>query len=1060
MRKVFQYLSALVHIAPLALSANPSFTRATSGGANVTGSGTANLNVNVTSETNVLEWDSFSIGSGEQVTFQRNGSADAYYVWNKVTGSSISQIDGALIANNTGNIFLFNDSGIVIGASGAVLTNSFVATTLDKVGEFNPTGEMRFRNTTSTATITVNGTINALSGDVTIIGYKIIDTGTITASNTVSLAAGRDVILQPSDNQRVFIQSSTSSGSGTGISMSGTLNGKSAVLIADGNAYEMAINHSGTINATACTSSDGRVMLIADPKTNDKGALTMSGSIKRNSSAGDGPDVTLKGNTIALTGSASINMSGANGGGDITIGTEADDTDHIHIASNATITSNASTTGNGGNVTMWADDSIIQIGAITSKGAASGNGGNVSLTTPGYLGYNATSDLRGGSSGSAGTLTLTTSTTNVGGSANYGSYFAPTAWTDGNITSTQTTTALQNTLAYSNVSIIADGTNVTGNLTVNADISWSSGRKLMMTADNILAVNYDLTMTGSGSSGDTVVHLVAPTVTIGESTRTHTSSRGVNLTSGDIITSATTALHIYGGASDNASGRLNTAAGSNTITFGSNMNVVGGEATDANAEVKGTTVTINGVTSNTGDLLIQGDDCTSAFIDGTTVHIGQTTILNNLEMVGGNCSSGNDAYIGSLTGASTIDIDILGNLTMTGGSSGGSNHARIISSGGTSIPVRVTARQISINGGTGGSGNTAHIVSLGNLGSVHLTSTQDMSFTGSGSSATAGSAYAEGTTVNFTVGRDFAMDGGSGNLNRTYIYGYTGVTGTISRDLNVTGGAAALAYSEIKASSGAITLNSSSDGSTFNFSAGNTGDTNASARLYMTGDGDINIGNTRAPQFLNLNGGSGGVDVYAHGLIEGDGSMYIKAQEDISLRGGGEGTFTHAGFRVVGTGDFTVIAGRDLLMTTGTSESADVYFHANNGTITSTVGRDVLMSGSCTIPNDAYIKSDSVLGGITMDVTRNLTQNGKSYIEVSGANQILTLNVTGTHTINDCSYIQGGTPVQPVVTYPGNEYYSYEFLYELFYRLHYFRAYDWFLFQNPDFWKTAPRVSS
>ncbi len=1060
MKKLLKSSIAWIIVQPLILCAIPTNPTVVAGGATYTGTNSTNLGVNLLSEVNVLEWDNYSIANGETLTYSRNGSAGAYYVWNKVNGTEISQIDGALIANGNGNIFLFNQNGVVVGANGCVLTNSFVATTLDKVGEFTPTSNMRFKGLGSTATITINGTINALSGDVTIIGYKIINTGTLTASNTVSMAAGTDVLLQPSTNQKVFINAAGASGTGTGIEFSGAVNGKSAILIADGNAYTLAINHSGVINATACTSSEGRVMLIADPKTNNKGALTMSGSIGRNSSAGDGPSVTIAGHTVALTGSASINMSGANGGGNVTIGDQSTyNTDNIHIASGTSITTNANTTGNGGNVTMWADDSIVQIGPITSKGAGTGNGGNVSISSPGYLGYNATTDLRGGSSGSAGTLTLTTSTTNVGGSANYGSYFAPTSYTSGSITSTQTTSGLQNTLAYSNVSIVADGTNATGNMTVGANLTWSSGRTLSMNADNLLTINNDITMTGTTSSGTTILSLTAPTVNIGTSTKSHTTSRGVALTSGDIVTAASTALNLYGGAADNAFAKLNTLSGTNTITFGTNMNIVGGDATGANAEVKGTTVNINGITSGVGDLLLQADDCTSAFIDGRTVYVGQTVLFDDLEMIGGQCSSGNDAYIGSLTGASSIDIDLLGDLSMTGGSSGGSNHARIISSGGTSVAINIDANSIYINGGTGGSGNTAHIASLGSLGSVNMTAGQDLVLSGGGSSPTAASAYIEGTTVNFVAGRDVTFNGGSGTLNRVYIYGYSGVNGTAARNLALNGGSASQAYAEIKAMSGSINLNSSSDASTFSFTAGSSGAVNAAARLYMTGNGNINIGTTNAPDYVVFTGGSGGVDVYAQALIEGNGNITVFADEDIVLRGGGTGTYTHAGLKVVGNGNFNITAGRDLLMSTGTSTSSDVFFHALNGTITAVIGRDVVMSGSCEIPNDAYIKSDSTSGAITLDVARNLTQNGLSYIDVSGANQILTLNVTGIHTINDCAYINGGTPAVAPLTYPGNNYYSYAFLYELFYKLHYFTNYDWYLLHISNFWDKMMRTS-
>ena len=1061
MMKLNKWTFAALVVQPLLLFAIPVSPNVTQGGAAITGQNSTNLGVNVTSGTNIIEWDSFDIAAGEAVTFSRQGSAGEYSVWNNVTGTGVTQIDGSITATR-GNIYLYNDSGVVIGSNGVVLAKSFTITTLDKVGDFTPGSNMTFTDTSSTSTVNVQGQITSSGGDVTIIGYRVINSGTVTASDTVAVAAGRSVLLQPGTNQRVTIVSATSSGTGNGIinQVGATLKGQSVVLVADGNAYALAVNQQGIINSTACTSSEGRVTLIADPKTNNKGAVTMSGSIVRNSSAGDGSPVTIIGDTVALTGSASINMSGANGGGNIVIGDQATyDTDHIHIASGASITSNGSTSGSGGNVTMWANDSIVQIGPITSMGAGAGNGGAVSLASPGYLGYNATTDLRGGTTGSAGTLTLTTSTTNVGGTANYGSFFGPTAFTHGSITSTATTTGLQATLALSNVSIVADGTNVTGNMKGAADLTWSSGRTLTLNAVATMQLNNDLTMTGSSSSGTTIVSLTAPTVNIGSTAKTHTSSAGVSLTSGNIVSSASTALNINGGAGANSFGRLNTSDGTNTIAFGTSMNVVGGDATGANAEVTGTTVTINGLTAATGDLLIQADDCTKAFIDGTTINFGQTTEFADLELIGGKCSTGSDAYIGSLTGESTIDIDIAGNLLMTGGSTGTSNHARILSSGGTNSNVAVNANSITINGGTGGTGNTSHIASLGSLGTVNLVTVQDMTLSGGTSSATGASSYVEATVATLLIGRDLTLNGGAGTLAHATIEGYAGIDTRVARNLAANGGTASLAQAQFAASSGDILIDSSTGASTFTFSGGRIGATNAPARVYMSGNGNIKVGSRNAPNYLTLTGGANGVDVYAQFLVEGDGNIDARADQDMGLYGGGSGTYTYAGMKTAGSGTISLVTGRDLLMTTGTSTSSDVYIHATNGSITGDHGRDVVLIGSCSIPNSAYIQSDTSAGGIIMDVVRNISQSGKTHINVTGETQLLTLNVGGEHTILDCSSNNGGSLVV-VSTLPGNSYYSFAFLYELFYKLHYYTNYDFYLMHIQNFWDSMMRTSS
>ncbi len=1045
---------------PLFLLALPQNPTVQTGGATFTGTGSNSneLGCNVTADITVIDWSSYSVSQGQTVTYSRNGSNSDYYVWNNVTGTSISQIDGSIIGNGSGTIYLYNDNGIVIGPTGTIMTNAFIATTLDYVDSFDPTNSMLFSGSSSSGTITINGTINALNGDVTIIGYRIVNAGTLIASGAVSQAAGTSVLLQPSSSQRVYINATAGTGTGTGISMSGTATGESVILVADGNAYTYAINMSGVVDCTCCSSTAGQVFLLADPKGSENGAVTVTGSIGRTSLAAQAPPVTIIGKTIALENSASINVNGANGGGTITIGDENTyGTNNIYIDGTTSIFASATSSGNGGNITMWADDSIIQIGTITSNGAGSGNGGNVSITTPGYLGYNATTGLSGGSTGSDGTLTLTSSAVDVGGSANYGSYYAPTSYSPANITSTVTTTGLQNTLANANVSIIADGSSITGTLNQLDNISWSSGNRLSLQADYLLQLNYLLTMTGTSSASNTVVSLQAPLITIGSTDGSQTIPSGVNLTTGGISSNASTAITIYGGSAENAYAHLNTSLGTNTTIFNTYMNVLGGSAAGANATVLGTVVNIDGTKAGKGDLFLQGGDCTSAYIRGTAVNMGQNTPFENLSIIAGYCSSGNDAYIGNLSGASTINIDIDGTLTMTGGSNGSSNNARIISTGGNAIPVNVSASTVELYGGTGGSGNTSNIASLGNHGTVTVSAGEDLVLSGGDSNSTAASAYFEGTTVNFSSGRDVTFNGGNGILNRVYVYGYNGVSGMVGRNLTLFGGNASLANAEIKASSGTIALDASSGTSLFAFYGGTGSSSNAAARLYMTGNGNIVVGGQSAPGNIIFSGGSGGVDVYALALVEGNGNITMNAQQDIALVGGGSGTYTQAGLQTLGTGNVTFNAGRDLFMSTGSTASSDVYFNTAQGTIIGTVGRDCTMIGICDL-NEAYITSSSSNGGILFDVSRNLTLSGWATISSPTPSNSFSIAYGGVKTVLACSSINGGTPTSPL-GYPGDYYYEFAFLYELFYKLHYFTNYDWYLLHISDFWDTMMRTS-
>jgi filamentous hemagglutinin family protein len=230
--------------AAYAADALPTGGHFTAGTGSIAGDGSA-LAVSQSSNTGIIDWNSFSIGSGRSVVID-NGSGATL---NRVTGSDLSRIDGLFSA--TGSAYLINHNGIVVGPGGQVITGgSFVGSTRDISNEdFLNGGAGRFSGTSS-GDVVNQGTIRAEGGDAVLIGHNVSNSGSIDApEGAAAMAAGNDVILQPvGGDRRIYIQGSAGDGN---VTNDGAVTAAQAELAAaGGNVYALAGNTDGVIRAT------------------------------------------------------------------------------------------------------------------------------------------------------------------------------------------------------------------------------------------------------------------------------------------------------------------------------------------------------------------------------------------------------------------------------------------------------------------------------------------------------------------------------------------------------------------------------------------------------------------------------------------------------------------------------------------------------------------------------------------------------------------------------------------------------------------------------------------
>ena len=228
-----------------------------------------------------IDWDSFSIGNNNQVTFVQPSSSSVSI--NRITGGQASSILGRLNAN--GRVFLVNPSGIMFGAGARVNVGSLVASTLN----VNQRGLDYVFEGASTAGISNAGVITATTGGTLgLIAARIKNTGTLIApQGTVALGAGSQVRLSLGGLVSLDVEQGVVDAL---IEQGGAIRADGGLIYlgakAVGDITQTVINHTGVTRAqTLATGQDGEIYLMGDM---GHGQINVTGVL--NASAPNGGD--------------------------------------------------------------------------------------------------------------------------------------------------------------------------------------------------------------------------------------------------------------------------------------------------------------------------------------------------------------------------------------------------------------------------------------------------------------------------------------------------------------------------------------------------------------------------------------------------------------------------------------------------------------------------------------------------------------------------------------------------------------------------------------------------
>ena len=267
------------------------------------------------SEKGIIDWRSFSIGSGEAVRFDQPGRSSV--TLNRVTGTEQSRLDGNLSAN--GQVWLSNPNGVMIGPGGQVNVGGLLATTgrID-AQEFLRSGRALIDQIPKDAGVINAGSILAGDGGYAALAAAAVENkGVIQArTGTVAAGAGKAMTIDFVGDRFITFQvtqplDKAPSGADALITNGGTLSAPGGVVVLSARAakgvLDRVINLNGYAVATSITERNGVIVIDGG----ESGRVDVSGKlIAAGGSTLSGGSVDLKGESVAVSGRAILDASG------------------------------------------------------------------------------------------------------------------------------------------------------------------------------------------------------------------------------------------------------------------------------------------------------------------------------------------------------------------------------------------------------------------------------------------------------------------------------------------------------------------------------------------------------------------------------------------------------------------------------------------------------------------------------------------------------------------------------------------------------------------------------
>ncbi|RZL65894.1 MAG: filamentous hemagglutinin N-terminal domain-containing protein [Variovorax sp.] len=405
-----------------ALAQFPTVGNVVRGSASIGAASGNTMGINQTSARAIINWNSFSVGQGNQLNITQEAGPRSVLLNRVVNNGPRSEILGSITA--PGHVFIVNPAGVVFGSQSQVNVGGLVASTLDidndafaagdrvnvllgKGDKFNFT-----RGETTLASIQVDKgaqiTTTAPGGTVALMGANVSNAGNINvAQGSIGLLSGRSATIDfEGDGLTTFKVSTEAADIATKavVANTGTITangGRVHLAAVSSEAKALVVNQEGIIRARSMAERGGQILLQGDGSGTAEiriaGELDASGT-----EAGvQGGTITALGRFTRLDG-AQIDVSGATGGKAQLVGINA-----FNMSPEASVRADATgANGQGGTVAVGSIGATHISGSLSARGAGTGAGGKVG--TAGLVlevAQGASIDASGGAQGANGTWT-------------------------------------------------------------------------------------------------------------------------------------------------------------------------------------------------------------------------------------------------------------------------------------------------------------------------------------------------------------------------------------------------------------------------------------------------------------------------------------------------------------------------------------------------------------------------------------------------------------------------------------------------------------------------------